>query len=122
MQYCREHGLDVPGDVAIAGFDNLPESEVTSPPLTTVAYPIQSIARLAVQSLVDRIGRGRAHPPSHVLLEPHLVVRQSTDPAARASQALAGDEALFDESMQDEPTRQRRFDPKAVAKAPSISD
>ncbi len=117
MQYCQERGLAVPGDVAIAGFDNLPESQVTSPPLTTVAYPIRSIARLAVQSLVDRIGRGRAHPASHVLLEPHLVVRRSTNPAARPSQALAGDKTSFDKS-----TRQRRFDPKVIARAQSTSD
>ena len=117
MQYCQEHGLDVPGNVAIAGFDNLPESQVTSPPLTTVAYPIQSIARLAVQSLVDRIGRSGTHLASHVLLEPHLVVRRSTDPAARPSQASAGDETSFDES-----THQRRFDRKASAEVQSTSD
>ena len=31
MRYCQEHSIDVPGDVAVAGFDNLPESRVTSP-------------------------------------------------------------------------------------------
>lgn len=82
LHYCHENDLAVPGDVAIAGFDNLPESRVTSPPLTTVAYPIQSIARLAVQSLDDRIGRGSDRSTNRILLEPRLIVRRSTDPAA----------------------------------------
>ena len=79
LQYCREQDLDVPGDVAVAGFDNLPESRVTSPPLTSVAYPVQSIARLAVQNLVDRIEGAASRPPNRILLEPRLVVRESTD-------------------------------------------
>jgi len=84
LQYCQEQAIAVPGDVAIAGFDNLPETRVTSPPLTSVAYPVESIARLAVQSLVDRV-EGRAdRPANRILLEPHLVVRQSTDPKAKA--------------------------------------
>ncbi len=82
MQYCQEQGIAVPDDVAIAGFDNLPESRVTSPSLTTVAYPVQSIARLAVQNIVDRIESAGDRPPNRILLEPHLVVRQSTDPKA----------------------------------------
>ena len=82
LQYCQEHGIAVPGEVAIAGFDNLPESRVTSPPLTTVAYPVQAISRLAVQNLVDRIEGPGNRPANRVLLEPHLVIRQSTDPEA----------------------------------------
>lgn len=86
MQYCHGHGLDVPGDVALVGFDNLPQCRVTSPPLTSVAYPVQSIARLAVQNLVDRIEGSGEHPPHRILLEPHLVVRQSTDSQATTNE------------------------------------
>ena len=82
LQYCQEHEISVPGEVAIAGFDNLPESRVTSPPLTTVAYPVPSIARLAVQNIVDRIEGPGDRPPNRILLEPHLVVRQSTESQA----------------------------------------
>jgi LacI family transcriptional regulator, galactose operon repressor len=84
LEYCREHAISVPGEVAIAGFDNLPESRVTSPPLTSVAYPVQSISLLAVQSIVDRIEGSGDRPPNRILLEPHLVVRRSTDPRAKA--------------------------------------
>ncbi|HUT94702.1 MAG TPA: substrate-binding domain-containing protein [Thermoguttaceae bacterium] len=94
LQFCQEQGIAVPDEVAIAGFDNLPQCRVTSPPLTSVAYPVQSIARLAVQNLVDRIEGAAERPPYRMLLEPHLVVRRSTDPQAkstRSSVAWEGD-------------------------------
>ncbi|NUQ63416.1 MAG: substrate-binding domain-containing protein [Pirellulales bacterium] len=82
LQYCRDQEIDVPGEAAVAGFDNLPESRVTTPPLTTVDYGVESMARLAVQTLLGRI-RDPRRLPNRILLEPHLVVRQSTDPDAR---------------------------------------
>jgi LacI family transcriptional regulator len=82
MQYCQEHGLAVPDDVAIAGFDNLPESQVTDPPLTTVSYPVESMARLAVQCLLEERGGAAPHASHRILLEPHLVVRRSSDRSA----------------------------------------
>jgi LacI family transcriptional regulator len=83
LRYCQEHRLAVPDDVAIAGFDNLPECRVTSPPLSSVGYPVESMARLAVQCLLeDRTGGPASRPRHRILLEPHLVVRRSTDPQA----------------------------------------
>ncbi|MGI6417600.1 MAG: LacI family DNA-binding transcriptional regulator [Thermoguttaceae bacterium] len=86
IRYCHDRGISVPGDVAVAGFDNLPESRVTTPPLTTVDYGVESMARLAVWTLLDRI-RNPQRPASRTLLEPHLIVRQSTDPEALHSSA-----------------------------------
>jgi LacI family transcriptional regulator len=85
LEYCEEHGIAVPGKVAVAGFDNLPESRVAHPPLTTVDYGVEAMARLAVQSLIDRIHQPQEHLPARILLEPRLVVRRSTDPQARDS-------------------------------------
>ncbi len=83
LQYCQKHRIAVPEEVAIAGFDNLPQSQVTSPPLTTVSYPVESMARLAVQCLIeDRAGWSQPCPSHRILLEPHLAVRSSTDPHA----------------------------------------
>lgn len=87
LRYCQEQGIAVPDDVAIAGFDNLPECRVTSPPLTSVAYPIQSIARLAVRNLIDRLEGARDRLSHRILLEPHVVVRESTDPRAEESRS-----------------------------------
>lgn len=95
LQYCQERQIVVPEEVAIAGFDNLPESQVTSPPLTTVGYPVESMARLSVQCLIEeRSGNTSAHSSHRILLEPHLVVRRSTDPSAAAPEpTAAGHEA-----------------------------
>ncbi len=83
LQYCHDHGIDVPGEVAVAGFDNLPESRVTAPPLTTIAYPVETISQMAVHCLVDRIEATEPFSTRHILLEPRLVVRGSTDPQAK---------------------------------------
>jgi len=98
LQYCQEHGITVPDDMAIAGFDNLPQCCVTSPPLTSVAYPVQSMGRLAVQNLIDRIEGSGEHPPHRILLEPHLVARQSTDPQARTARSTVATEEEATES------------------------
>jgi LacI family transcriptional regulator len=45
-------GLQVPGDIAIAGFDDSPSSRMVFPPLTTVRQPIQAMARAAVLTLL----------------------------------------------------------------------
>jgi DNA-binding LacI/PurR family transcriptional regulator len=99
LRYCQEQGISVPGEVAVAGFDNLPESRVTTPPLTTVDYGVESMARLAVQTLIGRIRQPRL-PFNRILLEPRLVVRQSTDPEARPSEEPAD----ADHSLEQLPT------------------
>lgn len=92
LQYCQKHGIAVPEEVAIAGFDNLPQSQVTSPALTTVSYPVESMARLSVQCLIeDRTNWSQPSASHRILLEPHLVVRGSTDshaPAPEPSSAI----------------------------------
>jgi LacI family transcriptional regulator len=85
MHYCWDHGIRVPEQVAIAGFDNLPEARVTSPSLTTVGYPIQSMAQLAVKSVTDPLSGPEQRPCYNIFLEPKLVVRRSTDAAAGKS-------------------------------------
>jgi len=99
LQYCQEHGIAVPGKVAIAGFDNLPESRVTHPPLTTVDYGVEAMARLAVQRLVDRIHQPHEHLPARILLEPRLIVRRSTDPQARNPRQSTASHGAFDEVL-----------------------
>jgi LacI family transcriptional regulator len=89
IQYCQRHAIAVPGEVAIAGFDNTPQSQVTTPPLTTVDYPVQAMARLGVQCLLERIADPAHGPASRVLLGPHLVVRRSSDPAAQETEPAA---------------------------------
>lgn len=72
----HEEGIEVPDDVAVVGFDGLPASQYTIPPLTTVRQPVYEKGKLAADRLLDRI-ESSDETPSHTKLEPELVVRAS---------------------------------------------
>ena len=80
IRTANELGIDVPSDLSVVGFDNIPESALTDPPLTTVDQSIQSLGQEAVRLLIDLIDRpaSRSEPPAHVKLPTHLVVRRSS--------------------------------------------
>jgi LacI family transcriptional regulator len=69
-------GLRVPDDLSVVGFDNVPESALCVPPLTTVDQPIRKMGQRAVELLVSLI-RGEQPDSFHVTLETNLIVRQS---------------------------------------------
>ena len=70
-------GLDVPRQMAIAGFDNIRMSAYTTPPLTTIEQPTAEQGRKAAQFLLDRI-EGRVKGSSrNVVMECRLMVRES---------------------------------------------
>jgi LacI family transcriptional regulator len=72
------HGIRVPDDISIVGFDDLSWSEAATVPLTTVRQPREELGRRAVRMLLDEIDHGDAHEHRHELLVPELVVREST--------------------------------------------
>jgi LacI family purine nucleotide synthesis repressor len=72
----HEGGYDVPKDVAVVGFDGLPSSKYTIPPLTTVRQPVYEKGKKAANVLIDKI-ENAGSPPDHKALEPELVVRES---------------------------------------------
>jgi len=72
----HEAGLRVPDDVALVGFDGLPSSRYTVPPLTTVRQPVYEKGQVAVDILVDKIEDTNTST-DYEELAPELVVRQS---------------------------------------------
>ena len=83
LRTATDFGLRVPDDLSLVGFDNIPESALCDPPLTTVDQSIQDLGAEAVRILVELIDQpGRRDPASiHVTLPTELVVRRSTRPA-----------------------------------------
>jgi len=82
------HGLSVPRDVSVVGFDDAPLAEMTSPALTTVRQPLQAMGDTAVSVLLARMaGTADAAPGRHVL-PTSLVVRDSTAPPRRGRAQL----------------------------------
>ncbi|MBO0804727.1 MAG: substrate-binding domain-containing protein [Nocardiopsaceae bacterium] len=79
----REAGLDVPGDVSVAGFDDIPESAHFWPPLTTVRQDFAALGRRCVAMLVDAIDALAASSPapSRVPPAPSRVASAAAPPA-----------------------------------------
>jgi DNA-binding LacI/PurR family transcriptional regulator len=71
-------GLAVPGDVSIAGFDDIDAASRVDPPLTTVRQPLRERGKLAGELLLQALEGKR---PRRVRLPTELVVRESTGPA-----------------------------------------
>jgi LacI family transcriptional regulator len=76
MLVARSLGRWIPEDVSVIGFDNIPESALTDPPLTTIDQSIQAMGAEAVRLLVKLID-GTANGPLQIVLPTTLVVRQS---------------------------------------------
>jgi LacI family transcriptional regulator len=81
-----EHGLSVPDDIALAGFDDIPIARFVTPPLTTVRVRIAELGRLALERLAALIETG-AVPPAAEPLACDLIVRASTGNAAAGAAA-----------------------------------
>jgi len=82
LKTTREMGLRVPQDLAIVGFDNVPEAPFFSPPLSTMRQDLDELGRSAVQELGRLIEAGQQElediRPKTILLQPELIVRQSS--------------------------------------------
>lgn len=83
MDVAASLGLRVPDDLSVVGFDNVPESALADPPLTTIDQSIQQMGYEAVKLLIAAIDDPEA-PDVHVTLPTELVVRQSTSAVADA--------------------------------------
>ncbi|MFS8097509.1 LacI family transcriptional regulator [Lentzea alba] len=77
IETALELGLRVPDDLSVVGFDNIPESALCSPPLTTVQQPIREMGRRAITLLVKLID-GEMPDETHITLGTDLVIRRST--------------------------------------------
>ncbi len=76
MEAAATLGLRVPDDVSVIGFDNIPESALTRPSLTTVHQPIQQMGQRAVEILVQLLA-GETPAAARETLPTHLVERRS---------------------------------------------
>lgn len=68
-------GLQCPHDIAVVGFDNIPVSEFTNPPLTTVKQDTQKAGKVLVDKLLRLI---EGEPASDMLIPTELVIRESS--------------------------------------------
>ncbi|WP_030661721.1 LacI family DNA-binding transcriptional regulator [Streptomyces cellulosae] len=79
IEAARMHGLRVPQDVSVVGFDDTVAAGTSAPPLTTVRQPLAEIGRAALRTLL-RLAAGQSLDSHRVELATQLVVRDSTAP------------------------------------------
>jgi LacI family transcriptional regulator len=88
MAVAHRRGLEVPGDLAVTGFDDTPLATTVWPALTTVRQPIAEMAREAVRLLVERIRARRSGAEPEVvekMLKFALIKRESSAPLKTSS-------------------------------------
>lgn len=82
MEVAREMGIRVPQELSVIGFDNVPESALTTPPLTTINQPIRRMGAEAIDLLIGLLD-GSADPNTHLTLPTELIERGSCAPPTR---------------------------------------
>ena len=83
-------GLDVPGDIALAGFDDIPLARFVHPSLTTMRVSIAELGGNALKRLLAQIDSSEPAAVEHHVLVPELVVRQSSGAAPGAAKTAPG--------------------------------
>jgi DNA-binding LacI/PurR family transcriptional regulator len=83
----QDAGLEVPDNVAVVGFDDIPSAAYNTPSLTTIRQPLRRMGEIAAQTLLDRL-RGTESATREVAVEPELVIRESTTGRVRPASAL----------------------------------
>ncbi len=80
----REAGRRVPQDVSVIGFDDIYAAEFHYPALTTIRQPLKKMGSLGAEYLLKKIREDiSGESPADVVVEPELIVRQSTAPVGK---------------------------------------
>lgn len=77
MRELQDHGYRIPDDVAIVGFDDIPEAQITNPPLSTVRQHSDKLGEVAARLLMDQIG-GKPPAPLVETIPTTFVERESS--------------------------------------------
>jgi DNA-binding LacI/PurR family transcriptional regulator len=77
----KDAGLRVPEDVSVVGFDDIQSAAYSTPSLTTVRQPLFEMGQRGAQILLERIANREAPYPAEIVMEPELVIRESTGTA-----------------------------------------
>jgi LacI family transcriptional regulator len=80
IKAAHEAGLDVPRDVAVVGFDDIPLAAHTDPPLTTVHQPLRQMGETAARMLMTFFA-GTPLPDTPNVIPTSLIIRASTTAA-----------------------------------------
>jgi DNA-binding LacI/PurR family transcriptional regulator len=74
----REAKLLVPSHVSVVGFDDIQSAAYQNPALTTVRQPLREMGRIAAETLLGRIRSSESRSGGEIIVEPELIVRETT--------------------------------------------
>ena len=77
----QDAGLRVPEDISVIGFDDIISAAYYRPSLTTVRQPLREMGKAGAELLLDRIAHSEKPYPEEIVMQPELIVRESTGPA-----------------------------------------
>lgn len=78
MEAAAQRGLRIPDDISLIGFDNIPQTALVFPKLTTVHQPLEQMGQVAVKMLLEQLDNSKNdQSPRHVTLATQLVIRDS---------------------------------------------
>jgi LacI family transcriptional regulator len=76
MKEAQSLGFKIPGDISVAGFDDIPYAQYVSPPLTSVNLQSEGMGELAMRTMLDLLAGRPAE--NYTVLDAHLMLRGST--------------------------------------------
>ncbi len=89
----QDFGLRVPADISVIGFDDIKAAEFNNPRLTTIRQPLSNMGRIAAQCVLNRL-HGSERYREEIVVEPELVVRESTQKVKQISPASSRGEKI----------------------------
>ena len=79
MQVLNAHGINVPADIAIVGFNNDDISKLVQPRLTTINYPGKDLGEIAARNLIDQLtNKNTLQIANRIIIRSDLIIRQSS--------------------------------------------
>ncbi len=78
MRKLIKHGLSVPGDMALVGYDDVEFASVLITPLTSIRQPKYELGRMAAEMLLDEANHPATHQHKHIVYQPELIIRESS--------------------------------------------
>lgn len=86
MRTLKEHGLKIPGDIAVVGFNNDAIGKLIEPTLTTINYPGKDIGEIAARNLINHLkGESNINHTNTIIVRSELIVRKSSLKKGQAS-------------------------------------
>ena len=78
MRGLTRHGISIPRDLAVVGYDDVEFASMLSTPLTTIRQPKYELGRAAAELFLDEVRNPTSHQHKHVVYQPELIVRESS--------------------------------------------